>query len=71
MRKRTIFTILNRVPSMVVESLVCREPPRADPLLIQAFTCFALIAGESQLALKAWRISSVSQWVLTPFLQMS
>ena len=45
--KKTIFTILSRMPSMVVESPVCREPPRDDPLLVRAFACFALNASES------------------------
>ena len=47
--KRTIFTILNGVPSMVVESPVCRELLRANPLLIRAFTYFTLNAYEYQL----------------------
>ena len=45
--KKTIFTILNHVLLMVVEPPMCREPLRADPLLVRAFTCFALNAGES------------------------
>ena len=69
--KKTIFTILNRVLSMVMEPPMCREPLRADPLLVRAFTYFALNAGESQWVFKAWRISSVTQWVLTLFLRMS
>ena len=47
-KKMTIFTILGRKPSMVVEPPVCREPPRAD--LIRAFTCFTLNAGKSRWA---------------------
>ena len=65
-KKKMIFTILSRVPSIVVEPPVCRKPPRVDSLLVQAFTCFFLNAGESQWALKAWRISSMSQWMLAP-----
>ena len=43
-----IFTILSHVPLMVVESLVCSEPPQADSLLISVFTYFALNSGEFQ-----------------------
>ena len=45
--KKTMFTIVNPVPSMVAEPLVCREPLWSDPLLVWAFTCFTLNAGES------------------------
>ena len=34
--KKMIFTILGRVLSKVMEPPVCREPPRANPLLIRA-----------------------------------
>ena len=47
-KKRTIFTILSRVPSIVVEPPVCREPLWANPLLVWACTCFALNAGKSR-----------------------
>ena len=45
--KRTIFTILSHVPSIAVEPPVFREPMRANPLLVRAFTCFTLHARES------------------------
>ena len=37
-----IFTILQRVPLMVEEPLMYKEPPQSDPLLIRAFICFRL-----------------------------
>ena len=52
-KKMMIFSVLSRVLSIVVEPPVCKEPPRVDPLLVRAFTCFSLNAGESQWALKA------------------
>ena len=51
--KKTIFIILNRVPSMMVEPPVYKKPLQVDPLLVWAFTYFALNAGESRWALKA------------------
>ena len=56
-----IFTIFSRLLSMVMEPPMCRELPKADPLLVGAFTYFALNPSKSQWALSAWRISFTSQ----------
>ena len=42
-----IFTILSHMPSMVIEPLVCSEPPRADLLLVQVFVSFNTLLKSS------------------------